>query len=354
VVGNKRVVAVERGAGWRLASDGASVCTDLTAERMRVEQTVLTAIIPDSLAGCRLDQALARLFPDYSRARLTRWLRDGRVEVAGRQPKPREKVLGGEQVLLAPVVEREERWQAESIPLDVVHEDEAILVINKPAGLVVHPAAGNREGTLLNALLHHAPELAEVPRAGIIHRLDKETSGLLVVARTVAAHTELVRQLQARAFLREYDAVVGGVLTGGGTVDAPIGRHPVDRKRMAVVPGGKPAVTHYRVAERYRAHTRITVRLETGRTHQIRVHMAHLRHALLGDPVYGGRLRLPAGCGEALRERLRQFRRQALHAARLGLVHPLSGANLAWSAPLPEDMAQLIEALRADCDAGVD
>jgi 23S rRNA pseudouridine1911/1915/1917 synthase len=311
-----------------------------------MEPIRLEGEVPQACAGQRLDQALAGMFPDYSRSRLTQWVKEGQVRVDGQVRRPRDKVLGGERVEVEALAEPEERWAAEPIPLEIVYEDASILVINKPAGLVVHPAAGNRDGTMLNALLHHAPELASVPRAGIVHRLDKDTTGLLVVARTLKAQASLVAQLQARALTREYDAVVVGVLTGGGTVDAPIGRHPVDRKRMAVVPGGKRAVTHYRLAERFAAHTHLTARLETGRTHQIRVHMAHIKHPLVGDRVYGGRLRLPPGCGETLRESLRGFPRQALHARRLGLNHPETGEYVEWSVPLPADMERLLAALR--------
>lgn len=308
----------------------------------------LSAAIPEEMAGSRLDQALAGLFPDYSRSRLQAWIRAGCVEVDGRRLRPRDRVEGGEQVRLRAELEANDNWEGQPIHLDIVHEDDALLVINKPAGLVVHPAAGNPDSTLVNALLHHAPELARVPRAGLVHRLDKDTSGLLVVARTLGAHTRLVEQLQARTMGREYEAVCVGVLTGGGKVDAPIGRHPVQRKRMAVVLNGKPAVTHYRVAERFRGHTRIRVRLETGRTHQVRVHMAHIRHPLLGDPVYGGRLQLPPGATEPLVEALRAFRRQALHAWRLSLIHPATGEAVSWEAPLPDDMVRLIEVLRED------
>lgn len=315
---------------------------------MKPNAVLRTAAIPPGAAGRRLDQVLAELFPEYSRSRIKQWIEEGRVRVDGRVLRPRDKLQGIEQVELEPLAEAEERWQAQPIPLTLVYEDEAVLVIAKPPGLVVHPAAGNRDGTLLNALLHHAPELAAVPRAGIVHRLDKETSGLLVVARTLEAQTDLVRQLQARSVTREYDAVVCGVLTGGGTVDEPIGRHPVDRKRMAVTPSGKPAVTHYRVEERFRGHTYVKVRLETGRTHQIRVHMAHIHYPLVGDPVYGGRLRLPRGAGDRLVAELRGFRRQALHAGRLALDHPGSGERMEWTAPLPADMQALIAALRED------
>ncbi len=317
-------------------------------ENSEVEEQLLHAEVAPEQAGRRLDQVLAELFADYSRSRLTQWLKQGQVEVDGEQRKPRDKVLGGEQIALRVKLERDERFDPEPIPLDIVYEDESIIVINKPAGLVVHPAAGNWKGTLLNALLHHEPNLDAVPRAGIVHRLDKLTSGLLVVARTLEAQTSLVAQLQARSLTREYDAVINAVLTGGGKVDAPIGRHPVDRKRMAVVNSGKPAVTHYRVAERFRAHTHIKVKLETGRTHQIRVHMAYLKYPLIGDPVYGGRLRIPPASSELLQQTLRRFPRQALHASRLGLIHPQSGEYMEWQVPLPEDMQQLLAVLRAD------
>jgi len=308
----------------------------------------LTATVPAAAAGRRLDQVMVELFPDYSRSRLQDWIKAGQVMVDGRPPRSRDKVWGGEQVALAPLETAELPWSGEALPLTVVHEDADILVIDKPPGLVVHPAAGNWDGTLVNALLHHAPELAALPRAGIVHRLDKDTSGLLVVARTPAAHKSLVAQLQARTVRREYDAIVVGVLTAGGTIDAPIGRHPIDRKRMAVVEGGREAVSHYRVAERYRGHSYVKVRLETGRTHQIRVHMAHRQQPVLGDPTYGGRLRLPAGCSDALRAALQQFKRQALHAGALGLIHPGSGAELTWQAPLPSDMRDLLTLLRDD------
>jgi 23S rRNA pseudouridine1911/1915/1917 synthase len=307
-------------------------------------------VLPE-MAGQRLDQALASLLPEFSRSRLSLWIKEGQVRVDGQVRRPRDKLLGGEQIIVMAVAEADERHQAEAIALDVVYEDASIIVLNKPAGLVVHPAAGNPAGTLLNALLHHASELAQVPRAGIVHRLDKDTSGLLVVARTLQAQNALAQALADREMLREYEAVVLGAMTGGGTVDAPLGRHPVDRKRMAVVASGRPAITHYRLAERFRAHTRLSVRLETGRTHQIRVHMAHIRHPIVGDPVYGGRLRLPAGASEDLREVLQQLRRQALHAARLGLHHPAPGDYMEWTAAAPDDMQRLMQALREDADA---
>lgn len=312
------------------------------------DATPLSAEIPAELDGKRLDQAMAVLFQDFSRSRLQQWIREGQVQVDSQVMRPKDKVYAGQQVTLQATLAPEGDWEAQDIPLPIVYEDAHLLVINKPAGLVVHPAAGNASGTMLNALLHHAPQLENLPRAGIVHRLDKETSGLLVVAKDLTTHKELVAQLQAREFEREYQAIVVGVMTAGGTVDAPIGRHPVQRKRMAVVERGKPAVTHYRVLERFRAHSLIRVNLETGRTHQIRVHMAYVHYPLVGDPVYGGRLKLPRGCTSELAEALRQFRRQALHAARLGIVHPHTGEHLTWQAPLPADMQALLETLRAD------
>ena len=309
-------------------------------DRLRLE-----AEIPGELAGLRLDQALARLFPDYSRSRITQWIRSGQVRVDGAIRKPRDAVLGGEQVRVEAELPADVRVEAEPIPLDIVYEDEALLVLNKPAGLVVHPAAGHHAGTLQNALLHHDPELARVPRAGIVHRLDKDTSGLMVVARTVEAHHDLVAQLQARSVRREYLALVQGELVAGGTIDAPIGRHPVDRKRQAVTASGREAITHYRIERRYQGYTLLRVSLETGRTHQIRVHLAHIHHPIVGDPVYGGRPRVPRGLDEALRARLQGFPRQALHARRLGLLHPRSGEAMQWEAPPPADMDELITAL---------
>lgn len=316
------------------------------------KQERLDCTIPVELAGKRLDQVLAELLPDHSRARLQHWLKDGAIRIDGRPGRPRDRVLGGEHLEgcweLAEVVAD----AAQPMDLAVVYEDDDILVIDKPAGLVVHPAAGNPDGTLLNALLHHAPVTAHLPRAGLVHRLDKDTSGLLVVAKSERARTGLVEQLQTRRMGREYQAVVSGVLVAGGLVDVPIGRHAIDRKRMAVSPGGKPAITHFRVAERFRAHTHLYLRLESGRTHQIRVHMAYLHHPLVGDPVYGGRLRLPPGAGAACVEALRGFGRQALHARRLELVHPGSGRPMHWESPTPADLAHLLDALRADAATG--
>lgn len=313
---------------------------------MNAETTIRT--IPIEAAGQRLDQALARLFPEYSRSRLKAWLLDGAISIDGETPRPRDPVQGGEEVRLTAVADAAVADAPEAIALDIVFEDDALLVINKPAGLVVHPGAGNPRGTLLNGLLHYDPALEELPRAGIIHRLDKDTSGLLLIARTLPAHTALVRALAEREISRYYLAVCNGVLTGGGTIDAPIGRHRVDRKRMCVRDDGRPAVTHYTVIERFAAHTYIKVRLETGRTHQIRVHFAHKRHALLGDPMYGGRLALPAGASDGLVRELRAFRRQALHAAQLDLAHPLTGDTLRFEAPLPADLERLLTVLRED------
>ena len=305
-------------------------------------------IVPPESAGMRLDQALARLLPDYSRTRIKDWIDAGRVLVDKRRPKPRDVVNGGERVVVEVELVPEERVAAQELSLDVVHEDGSLLVINKPAGLVVHPGAGNRDRTLQNALLHLDPSLATVPRAGLVHRLDKDTSGLLVVARTVTAHTELVRKLQAREIERHYEAICVGVMTAGGTVDRPIGRHRTDRVRMAVREDGREAVTHYRVIERFRAHTHVRAQLETGRTHQIRVHLAHIKHGLVGDSTYGGRLLPPRGASADLVDSLRSFKRQALHAARLKLEHPQTGKPMEWQVPVPLDMQLLLEALRRD------
>ena len=305
-------------------------------------------VLPGGLAGLRLDQALARELPQYSRARLQGWIEAGAVTVDGRRPRGKDKVLGGERVEIAARLEADDRVAAEARPLAVIHEDRSLFVINKPAGMVVHPGAGNPRHTLQNALLALDPKLALVPRAGLVHRLDKDTSGLLVVARTPEAHARLVAALAEREIERSYLAICTGVMTGGGTVDAPIGRHRAQRTRMAVRNDGREAVTHYRVVQRYRAHTLVRVQLETGRTHQIRVHLAHIGYPIIGDPVYAGRRRLPAGCSPALVAALSAFPRQALHAARLALAHPMTGRSLEWEAPLPEDMAGLVAALDED------
>jgi 23S rRNA pseudouridine1911/1915/1917 synthase len=299
------------------------------------EEPALELTVPAALSGRRLDQALAEMLPEFSRSRIQSWIEEGQVLLAGAPAKTRQKVWGGEALSVAPIAHPSETEAApEAIPLDIVYEDEAILVLNKPAGLVVHPGSGNWTGTLLNALLHHAPQLRQVPRAGIVHRLDKDTSGLMVVAKSIEAQTDLVRQLQARSVSRIYLAVVEGDAAEAGSVDAPIGRHPRERTKMAVVERGKPAVTHFRVLERLPHHTLVECKLETGRTHQIRVHMQSIGHPLVGDPVYGSR-------GER-----KLFHRQALHATRLALLHPVSGELMAWEVPMPPDMAELLDRLR--------
>lgn len=308
----------------------------------------LQALIPDDATGRRFDQVLAELFPDFSRTRLSEWVKSGDALLDGAQVRPRDPVKAGQVVTLNAALGIETDAEPEDIPLDVLYEDADVLVIDKPAGLVVHPGAGNPRGTLVNALLHRDARLAELPRAGIVHRLDKDTSGVMVVARSQRAHTGLIEQLSGREVHRQYLAVAVGAMIAGGSVDEPIGRHPHDRIRMAVTDSGRPAVTHYRVQERFRAHTVLECRLETGRTHQIRVHMAHIRHPLVGDPMYGGALRLPKAASEALVAALRGFRRQALHAQRLSFRHPGSGEQIECEAPMPADLIALMAALRAD------
>lgn len=306
--------------------------------------------IPPESAGKRLDVVLTELFPGYSRSRLQEWVRAERITVNGQFPQNRQRVIGGEAVcLLLPATEDETLsgdYAPEPIPLDVVFEDDHIIVINKPANLVMHPAVGNRSGTVLNALLYHYPEVSAVPRAGIVHRLDKDTTGLFVVARTLLAHNSLIGQLQTRTMGRQYSAVVQGTMVSGGTVDAPIGRHPQDRKRMAIRDSGKPAITHFRVTEKFSTHTHLSVSLETGRTHQIRVHMTSIQHPLVGDGTYGGRRRFPKGLSEAARNLVHDFPRQALHAQKIGLNHPSSNTSLSWETDLPDDMQDLLLALR--------
>ncbi len=304
--------------------------------------------LPAELAGMRLDQALARALPQYSRARLQSWIALGAVRVEGRVPRAREKVWGGERVHVEARLEAEGIVAPEALPLEIVHEDRDLFAINKPPGLVVHPGAGNRAHTLQNALLALDPRLALVPRAGLVHRLDRATSGLLVVARTVEAHARLVAALAAREIERRYLAICAGVMTGGRTIDEPIGRHRTLRTRMAVRSDGRPAVTHVRVVRRFRAHTFVEAELETGRTHQIRVHLAHVGYPILGDPVYGGRRRIPPAAGPALLEALGVMQRQALHAARLQLMHPRTGRVMRWEAPLPADMQRVLGALEED------
>jgi len=295
--------------------------------------------------GKRLDIVVAEMLPTFSRARIQQWIRGGRVLVEQQPRKPKDAVKQGEHIQVFPQHQIETEWKAQAIELDIVFEDEAILVMNKPAGMVSHPAAGNRDGTVCNALLHHLPHLQQVPRAGLVHRLDKDTSGIMVVAKSLQAHTELVRQLQARSVSRQYFALVRGEVIAGATINAPIGRHPVQRKMMAVVGNGKPAITHYRVERRFKHFTLLNVALETGRTHQIRVHLAYRNMPIVGDPVYGGRLRLPPACDEGLRQQLLSFKRQALHAYALSLQHPLSGQDMSWQVPLANDMQQLLDAI---------
>jgi 23S rRNA pseudouridine1911/1915/1917 synthase len=296
----------------------------------------------------RFDQALARALPEYSRARLKSWIESGAVQVDGRPLRGKDRVLGGEQIRIHAWLPPESRVEAEALPLAVVFKDRSLLVIDKPAGLVVHPGAGNARHTLQNALLALDPKLALVPRAGLVHRLDKDTSGLLVIARTPEAHTVLAAEMAARQITREYLAVCTGVMTAGGMIDEPIGRHRRLRTRMAVRSDGRRAVTHYRIEKRFRAHSLVRVTLETGRTHQIRVHLAHVGFPVVGDPVYGGRRRIAKGCSPELAAELREFPRQALHAARLKLAHPVTGREYEWQSPLPADMQRLLAALEAD------
>jgi len=307
---------------------------------------ILTAKIPDEMAGMRLDQCLAEMFSDYSRSKLQTWIKAGRVTVDQQTLKAKDKVDGGELITLDAEAEEVMEYEAEDIPLEIIFEDDSILIVNKPAGLVVHPAVGHWDGTLVNALLNHAPSLKTLPRAGIVHRLDKDTSGLLMVAKTLQAHNSLSTQLQERSITREYLALVKGWMTAGGTVDEPLGRHPADRKKHTVRDDGKHAVTHYRLEERLKKNTLIRVKLETGRTHQIRVHMAYIGYPLVGDPVYGGRFQMPANCSEQLEEVLRSFKRQALHATRLGLQHPETDEYCEWELAIPEDMVNLIKAIK--------
>ena len=317
-------------------------------------QTIhLQAEVPYELGSQRLDQVAAQLFPEHSRSRLSAWIKEGRLTVDGAVLRPRDPVHAGALLALQAEQEAQGEWLAQDIALNIVYEDEHLLVIDKPAGLVVHPAAGHADGTLLNALLHHVPDIVNVPRAGIVHRLDKDTTGLMVVAKTIEAHTQLVAQLQARSVGRIYEAIVIGQLTSGGTVDAPIGRSSAQRQRMAVTAGGKPAVTHYRVLERFRSHTHVRVKLETGRTHRIRVHMSHIGYPLVGDPVYAGRFRIPPGASPTLVQELKSFPRQALHARFLELQHPATGLRMKWQSALPDDFVWMLSLLRQDRESFV-
>lgn len=309
----------------------------------------LSATVPEHYAGYRLDKALACLFPEHSRSRIKMWVEKNQVTVNGTQLKPKDKLKGGEKIVIDAALERQATWEAEAIPLNIIHEDDAILVINKPAGLVVHPGAGNPSRTLVNALLHYAEQLALLPRAGLIHRLDKDTSGLLLIAKTLSAYTDLTKKLQNREISRHYQAIVQGRCISGGTINEPIGRHPTQRTRMAVLKSNhtaKPAVTHFRVLEKFSDYTHLHVQLETGRTHQIRVHMAHILHPIVGDPVYAKRLQLPKGCPDALEIQLKALKRQALHAKKLTFLHPASNQSCSFESVLSEDLQALLHCLR--------
>ncbi len=314
-----------------------------------MSEAPIIKILTEEFAGKRLDVVLAELFPEYSRSRLKIWIEQGQVLVNGETARPKNKVSGDEELqLTVQMIESDSACEAENIPLDVVYQDESIIVINKPADLVVHPAAGHYSGTVQNALLYFDESLAAIPRAGIVHRLDKDTTGLMVVARNLSSHKYLVEQIQQHEVIRQYQAVVHGVMTGGGKVDQPIGRHPHDRIKMAVTENGREAITHYRLLERFREHSHIKVQLETGRTHQIRVHMSYLRHPIVGDPVYAGRHRIPAGAQQDLVDFIQGFKRQALHAWKLSFVHPEHGDEVSFEAPLAEDMQKLISLLQKD------
>lgn len=316
---------------------------------MNPQKISLKGIVPTELAGVRLDQALAKLFPDYSRSQLQNWIQAGHVRVDGTQKMlTRKKVQVDQLIEITAYLAPSERWIAQALPLNILYKDEALLIINKPAGLVVHPGAGILNHTLINALLHYDPQLAILPRAGIIHRLDKNTSGLLVIARNLISHHALTKAMKTRKISREYEAIVKGIPISGRTISAPIGRHSIHRTRMAVLDNGEEAITHFRILQRYRAHTHIRIRLETGRTHQIRVHMAHIHHPLVGDPVYGSHIGVPAFLSNSLKATLKAFHRQALHATTLQLSHPLTQQTMEWHAPLPKDMLDLLKSLAQD------
>ena len=308
----------------------------------------IDTVIPEEMSGKRLDKALAKLLPEHSRARLQGWIRDGYVLIDKKLMRPRDKIQGGEQVEIRAEIEVQISASPENIPLQIVFEDEYLIIINKPAGLIVHPGAGNPQHTLMNALLHHDQKLDQIPRAGIVHRLDKDTSGLLVIARTPQSHTSLVKQLQTRDMHREYVTIVSGTMTAGGTIDQPIGRHPKHRTRMAIVKNGRTAITHYRIIRKYRHHTQLQVNLETGRTHQIRVHMTWHHHPIIGDPVYGTKKQLVKGMDANLANIVTAFPRQALHARAIQLLHPHSDELMTWEAPIPEDITELIDSLELD------
>jgi 23S rRNA pseudouridine1911/1915/1917 synthase len=314
------------------------------------EHIKLQAVVPEESDGERLDVVASSVFSQYSRSRLQQWIKSGGLTVNGAVLKPKEKIFAGQELLVDVVLETpDEADKAQKIDIDIVFEDDSIMIINKPVGMVVHPGAGNADNTLMNALLFYCPQLTHVPRAGIVHRLDKDTSGIMVVAKTLDAHNSLVEQLQAREMGRQYYAIVQGVLTAGGTVDAPIGRHPHNRQKQSVLQsGGKDAITHYRVVKKFRSHTLVRCQLETGRTHQIRVHMAHVRFPLLGDKLYAGRSRIPKASGPEFLQALQQFPRQALHAFKLELVHPVTDQICEWEVDMPQDMQDLVEALKQD------
>ncbi|MFT5350297.1 MAG: 23S rRNA pseudouridine1911/1915/1917 synthase [Planctomycetota bacterium] len=305
----------------------------------------LTLTVPEELDGKRLDQALAHLCPQHSRSRLQDWIRQGYVTVDEGALRQRDRVTSGQSIQIDAEFQIQQESEKEALPLNIVHEDKAFLILNKPAGLVVHPGAGNPRHTLLNALLYYYPQLEHVPRAGIVQRLDKETTGLMVIALDPSTHTYLADQLQQRLVKRQYQAIVHGVMTAGGTVNAAIARHHIQRMRMAVKESGRQATTHYRVLKKFASHTHVQLQLESGRTHQIRVHMEHIKYPIVGDPVYGGRNRLPRNCSDTLREKITQFSRQALHAVELGLVHPDTGEALTFTAPLPDDFQSLLSIL---------
>jgi len=307
---------------------------------------LLNIIIPERMTGNRLDASLSEMLPDYSRSKITSWIKSGDALINQKTFKPKDKASGTEIVYLTLNQKQSNDWIAEKIPLNIVYEDEDIIVINKQFGLVTHPGAGNWSGTLANALLYYDSALSTLDRAGIVHRLDKNTSGLMVVARNEKSQKYLVEQLQNHSVDREYSAIVYGHMIAGGTVDEPIGRDPKDRVKQAVSMSGKDAITHYRAIDRFKSHTHVKAILETGRTHQIRVHLSHVGHSLVGDPMYGGRVRFPKKASEELKDALVNFTRQALHSKKLTLTHPISGELMSWKAPLPDDMLRLLEVLK--------
>ena len=310
--------------------------------------------LADNCLGLRFDQAMHQELPQFSRSRIQEWIQQGFIRLNGASCKPRQKVMPGDLVDVDVPEDSGIDDLPQAVEFEIVHEDDDVIVINKPAGLVVHPAAGHADGTLVNGLLQHDSNLSQLSRAGIVHRLDKDTTGLMVVARNLSSHNWLVDQLQQRLVKRQYLAVANGQITAGRTIDEPMGRHPVSRKKMAIRADGKPAITHFQVKQRFRHHTLISVQLETGRTHQIRVHLAHIRHPLLGDPVYAGRFQLPAGASDQLEQTLRQFKRQALHAQHLGFTHPASQQWVEYEAPVPSDLQQLLDVLEADSESATD